>query len=353
MNLGVIFLTGLTTGALTCLAVQGGLLTSVIASQKRKEIASDPKDSALSAKSFDRGDWFPVSMFLLAKLISHTILGFLLGALGSAITLTLGMRVAFQILAALFMIAAAMNLLNVHPIFRFVTIQPPRFMQRWVRSSSKRSSVFAPATLGFLTIFVPCGITQAMAILAINSGNPVQGALIMFAFVLGTAPLFAGIGIATAKLSEVFRKPFLKFTALVLIVMGLWGLNGALVVLDAPVTLQKVFTSSQEAKAPVDGQPVATGPVMGVDGVQRVKIQVNDSGYVPNRFTVEAGQKVELTVETNDVYSCASSFTFRAFNIFGQLGPTDKKVFTFTPTKPGKYTFACSMGMYTGVMEAI
>ena len=38
MNLWIIFLTGLTTGGLACLAVQGGLLTSVIANQKEQEL---------------------------------------------------------------------------------------------------------------------------------------------------------------------------------------------------------------------------------------------------------------------------------------------------------------------------
>jgi len=37
MNLWIIFLTGLTTGGLSCLAVQGGLLTSIIANQKEGE----------------------------------------------------------------------------------------------------------------------------------------------------------------------------------------------------------------------------------------------------------------------------------------------------------------------------
>lgn len=37
MNLFVIFLTGLTTGGISCIAMQGGLLTSVIANQKEQE----------------------------------------------------------------------------------------------------------------------------------------------------------------------------------------------------------------------------------------------------------------------------------------------------------------------------
>ena len=38
MNLWLIFLTGLTTGGLSCLAVQGGFLASIIANQKEKEL---------------------------------------------------------------------------------------------------------------------------------------------------------------------------------------------------------------------------------------------------------------------------------------------------------------------------
>ena len=37
MNLLLIFLTGLTTGGLSCLAMQGGLLAGVIANQKEQE----------------------------------------------------------------------------------------------------------------------------------------------------------------------------------------------------------------------------------------------------------------------------------------------------------------------------
>lgn len=38
MNLFPVFLTGLTVGGLTCLAVQGGLLASVIAAKEGEEV---------------------------------------------------------------------------------------------------------------------------------------------------------------------------------------------------------------------------------------------------------------------------------------------------------------------------
>jgi len=77
MNLWLIFLTGLTSGGVTCAAMQGGLLASIIANQKRDE--TETNLPASRAKSFDIGDWGPVSAFLSTKLLSHIILGALLG----------------------------------------------------------------------------------------------------------------------------------------------------------------------------------------------------------------------------------------------------------------------------------
>ena len=64
------FITGLTTGGLTCLAVQGGLLASAV----------DQKDK-ISTKAL-------VGTFLLTKLFAYTLLGFGLGSLGSVLTLS-------------------------------------------------------------------------------------------------------------------------------------------------------------------------------------------------------------------------------------------------------------------------
>lgn len=354
MDIWAIVLIGLTTGGLSCLAMQGGLLASVIANQKEKDLQNDSNDLTLKSKSVNTSDWLPVLMFLFTKLVSHTLFGAALGALGSVLTLSLGMRIAFQIIAAVFMFATALNLLNVHPIFRFLTFQTPRFMQRWVRKSSKGSTLFAPATLGFLTVLVPCGVTQAMEVLAISSGNALSGALIMFAFVIGTSPIFGLVGFATAKLSESFRAKFLKVAAVLLIFMFLYNINGVLQVLDSPVSWQKFSAafSREDSTYVQDATNNLQGP-MNTEQVQRVQITVSQNGYNPNRIKVSAGKPVELTLETKNVYTCAASFTFRAFNIFAQLAPTDKQTFTFTPSKPGKYSFSCSMGMYTGVLEVI
>ena len=352
MNLFWIFLTGLTTSGISCAAMQGGLLAGVIANQKALETKLDKK-SRDSVSEWSTEDWLPVSMFLLTKLSAHTALGFLLGALGSVMTLSLEARLAFQVFAGVFMVATAMNLLGIHPIFRYLVFQPPKFLQRFIRRNAKSEKIFAPAVLGVLTIFIPCGVTQAMEVSAINSGSPVMGALIMFAFVLGTSPVFATIGMATAQLSEKWSKAFLRVAAYGLIVMALTTLNGVLVVMDAPITAQKIaspltyFFSDQRFAT-------STAPAMiDATGKQTVEIQATNHGYSPRYFTVQSGKPVELTVATQDTYSCAVAFTFKEFGISTFLEPTDRETFAFTPTKKGKYTYTCSMGMYTGVMEVI
>ncbi len=369
MNLFVIFLTGLTTGGLSCLAMQGGLLASVIANQKEQEheeITND-KDKRKAKKkeqylktlqkqnfsldSFDQLDWLPVTMFLATKLVAHTILGFLLGMLGSAISLSLGVRLGFQIFTAIFMFATAMNLLDVHPIFRHLALQPPKFLQRLIRNKSKSQALFAPAILGLLTIFIPCGVTQAMEVLAINTGNPIQGALIMFSFVLGTSPLFALLGVATAKLSEGWYQRFTKIAAAVLVIMAIYSFNGVLIVMNSPITVNKIISPITYFFSDERFEKLST--VQTNNGVQQVTINVLDRGYNPNYMKVKQGVPVEMTLKSDGTYSCALAFVFREFGIKTSLRATDTQSFTFTPNKPGKYNFTCSMGMYTGTMEVI
>ena len=350
MNLFVIFITGLTTGGLTCAAMQGGLLASVIANQKgeaQKLKKLEPTKSKNLA-GLTTADWQPVAVFLIAKLAIHTVFGFFLGALGSVLTLSLGVRLAFQLFAAFFMFATAMNLLNVHPIFRFVAIQPPRFIRSWLKKTVKNESLFAPFVLGMMTILIPCGVTQAMEILVVSNGNALQGALVMFAFILGTSPVFALIGLATAKLSDKFAKLFYRIAAAALIFMALYNVNGALIALDSPLSITRL---SQGLVQSANTTKIADTTT--TNGVQKVQINISNTGYSPRSFSVKAGTPVELTLATTNTYSCAASFVMRGFNIQALLKPTDTQAFTFTPTTPGVYAYSCSMGMYTGTMTVL
>ncbi len=334
INLWAIFLTGLLTGGLTCLAVQGGLLAATIAQREEEKLKEKTKQS---------GNALPILAFLVAKLIAYTALGFLLGWFGSLFQLSLMAQIIMQVAVAVFMITTALNILNVHPIFRYVVIQPPKFLTRLVRNQSKSKSLFAPALLGAFTVFIPCGTTQAMMALAIASTSPFLGAAVLFAFVLGTSPLFFTLGYFATRLGESLQQKFMKVAAFALILLAFFNLNNVLALSGSSWTLDSIFKQFE-----VKNTLSHTAPK------QHVVISVQNSGYNPNVITVKAGTNVSFTIENRGVYTCASAFTIPYFNFQKviQAGKSETIALKM-PDKPTQIPFMCSMGMYRGVINVI
>src|SRR3989344_5955646 len=327
MNYWLIFLTGLTTGGLSCLAVQGGLLAATLANTAEKK---DITHNAL-----------PTVIFLVTKLMAYTILGAFLGYFGSVFKLTRAVQIIFQAAAAIIMLGLAGNMLNLHPVFRYFVIQPPRWVGKLLRSQTKSHSFFAPALLGTFTIFIPCPVTQAMEILAISSANPMVGSLIMASFILGTGPLFLAVGWITTKLSETFRERFFKVAAVLVIFIALTSLNGALVLAGSKYSLNNwvwAFKSTFLAQA---NRPSG----------QEITINVSSRGYSPANFSVKAGRVVTLDLITQNSRSCANDFNIPGLGVRKILPPTGITQVVFTPSKRGPLAFTCGMGMFTGPID--
>ncbi|MBI2600072.1 sulfite exporter TauE/SafE family protein [Candidatus Daviesbacteria bacterium] len=345
MDLWVVFLTGLTVGGLTCMAVQGGLLASILAAREEQDFqeGSQRKHNVL-----------PILAFLTTKFIAYTVLGFVLGAFGGAIGLSDNARVVMQLIAGIYMLAIALNLLNIHPIFRYAVIQPPRFLTRLVRNTSKSKDLFAPAFLGAMTIFIPCGTTLAMEAFAISSGNALLGAAIMAVFILGTSPLFFGLGFLTTTLGDTFRTRFFKVAGVLVFYLGITSVNAALIVAGSPITL-KTLADASPIQIDFSGQSVeeVDSNVSLVDGVQTATINVYPAGYSPNRITVKAGIPVKLNLATVGGYGCTSAFVIPQLGISKRLSRDAVDTVEFTPSKQGKITWTCSMGMYYGMIEVI
>lgn len=341
VNLWVIFITGLTVGGLTCLAVQGGLLASVIA--EREEESAMGKGTAKHAI-------YATGAFLVSKYVAYVVLGFLLGAFGGALNIGGRLQTVMQLAAGFYMVAVALNLLNIHPIFRYVIIQPPKFLTRMVRNQSKSKDLFAPSLLGAMTIFIPCGTTIAMEALAISSANAFIGASIMAVFILGTMPLFFGIGVITSVMGETFKTKFLKLAAVAVIYLGVTSINGSLTALGSPVTLQTIADNFPKTISLGNNDNTSqSGQLLS----QNIEIDVTSRGYTPDYLKVKKGQEVTLILKSKDAYSCASAFRIPTLGISLNLAANDTQTIKFTPDKEGKITFACSMGMYRGVIEVI
>ncbi len=340
MDLWVVFITGLTVGGLTCLAVQGGLLASVIAARE-DETRNQTRKHAL----------FATGAFLIAKLMSYTLLGFILGAFGGVLNISQEVQTTMQLLAGIYMVFVALNLLDIHPIFRYAIIQPPRFLTRLLRNQSKSKDLFAPALLGAMTIFIPCGTTVAMEALAISSAGAIWGALIMAVFILGTIPLFFGIGLLTSIFGEAYKTKFLKLAAVAVIYLGLTSINGALTAFGSPLTFQSIAESFPVNLATENDNTTDIDTETTTN--QNVEILITSRGYSPNYIRVKKDTPLTIKLTSKDSYSCASAFRIPSLGIAKNLQANETQTITFTPKESGKIPFTCSMGMYRGVIEVI
>lgn len=330
-------LTGLTTGGISCLAVQGGLLSSSISN------IGSSIDTPNQIGRLHR--WKFIGMFLLAKFVAYALLGFLLGYAGSTLLLTPKLLGMVQIIAGLFMLATAARIANIHPIFRYFVIQPPRWSYKLLKQTSKGDTFFAPALLGFFTVLMPCGVTQAMMAIAIATANPFAGAAIMGAFVIGTSPIFFILG---ATVMELLTKKSFSYVAAVIVgLFAVVSINGGLALQGSFYTLQNIWKAATTSTADLVKEK-NNAPVANIqNGFQQVTIDVQSNGYTSPQSTLKVGVPVRMTLVTNNTRGCSRVFTVPEFGISKVLPETGSEVVEFTPQKTGNLAVTCGMGMYT------
>ncbi len=336
----VAFVTGITTGGLSCLAVQGGLLASSLARQIEQDYAAQSVNK--KRRSIQPNSAFPIFLFLSAKLIAYTLLGALLGWLGSYLTLSPNGRAILMIAIGIFMVGNALRMFNVHPIFRYFSIEPPKFITRYIRRTAKGTDTVTPLFLGVLTVFIPCGVTQAMMATALGTGSMAVGAGLMFAFTLGTSPVFFIVAYLTTELGAKLEKFFMRFVAVTVLVLGFVTMNGGLNILGSPFSFQNLTRNLLPSN---DG--TAAAQPAAADG--EIFLTVANEGYFPRTLAAPAGRAFTLNLVTDQTYSCARDFVIPALDFY-QLLPDTGTVQVNIPAQAKGSTmfFTCSMGMYTG-----
>jgi len=350
-QLAVAFITGLTTGGLSCLAVQGGLLASSLAHQIEQDYleqaAQKKKQRGKKNQPLPRSNSaFPIFLFLIAKIVAYTLLGALLGLVGSYLTLSPATRAILMILIGVFMLGNALRMFNVHPLFRYFSIEPPKFITRYIRRTAKGTDTFTPLFLGALTVFIPCGVTQAMMAAALGTSSMAMGAALMFAFTLGTSPVFFIVAYLTTELGSRLEKLFMRFVAAVVLILGLVTINGGLNVLGSPLSIQNLTRNllpSNSGRAPV-AQAAQSSFAEG-----DVVLYVQNEGYFPQTISAPAGKNFTLNLVTNQTYSCARDFVIPALDYYELLPDTGTVQVNIPAQEKGNTLFfTCSMGMYTG-----
>jgi len=380
--LSLAFITGVTTGGLSCLAVQAGLLATSVARQAETDVAAQlavrhvvaqrkkrsnrqltkeqrrRERAALATlaqpeKPKRRNAAMPIALFLGAKLAAYTILGIFLGWIGSVLQLSPYSRAALQIGIGIFMLGTAARLFNLHPIFRYFVIEPPRFMTRFIRRYAKNSAstVATPLFLGALTIFIPCGVTQAMMVLAVGTGSPLLGAAIMFSFILGTTPVFFGLAYVATRLGEVLHTRFLQLAGATVLILGLVSIEGGLNLMGSPYSFSNLLNSAAVTLAEASGssQDVAAAQP---DANGAITIHAYNTSYEPSLIKAPSGKPVSLTVVTSGTTGCTRGFVIPAIGLQRNLPETGQITINIPPSAAnGNLRFTCSMGMYSGYFE--
>ncbi|CCG02811.1 sulfite exporter TauE/SafE family protein [Blastococcus saxobsidens] len=292
----------------------------------------------------------PLTAFLGAKLVSHTLLGAALGAFGAALEPGPKLRGSFLVLAALLMLLFALDMFGVRAVHKLVPRPPAswgKLVRRTTRKQSAGISLAKPAVLGFLTVLLPCGVTMSVALLAITSGSVAAGAAVMAGFVLGTAPLFAVLGFLLRKSTKVVQGRLTKVTGVVVLLVALWTMSSGLRVGGWFDVTSLAASSSTSAGSTESAGAVTTDAT----GSQVITLDVTDYAYEPARVEAKAGVPTTLVLRTNDTQGCTRAFVIPSGGFQQVLPATGNTEVPLGKPQPGILRYTCSMGMYGGSID--
>ncbi|MGA4850935.1 sulfite exporter TauE/SafE family protein [Streptomyces sp. G5(2025)] len=367
--------TGLLAGGASCAAVQGGLLAGAVArrdparagaptSTGRRPKAAGCTTVTARATAPGTASLGRVSAFLAGKLLSHTVLGALLGVFGSALQPSPRVQAGLVVAAGLLMVLFALDLFGVKVVSRLVP-RPPASFGRLLPRSARTESAFTPTLIGCATVLVPCGVTLSMELLAITSGSPVAGAAVMFGFVVGTAPLSAALGYVFQGASRALSGRLAALTGVVVLAVAGWtvasGLQaGAWISFDFPdgATTTEPFTGEVgDQSGPGTGSGSGEGaagtdaPVrVDASGRQILTLTVTDF-YETTHFAAEADVPTTLVLRGKDSGGCARAFTIPELGVQEIVKENGDTKIDLGTRKAGSLRFSCAMGMRTGTID--
>jgi len=336
-SLAMVVLLGVAAGLSTCMALVGGLVLAVSARHTERHPQATAAQRLRPHLAFNTG-----------RVVGFGLLGALLGAAGSAFTLTGPALAVLMIVVSLVMASVGLKLTSLSPrLSRGGTLALPPALSRALRLDRVEGpySDHRAALLGAGTFLLPCGFTQAVQVYAISTGSPVRAGLIMALFALGTVPGLLGIGSLTAAVRGTGAIRFFRFAGVAVLAFAAINVTGALGILApglmAPAAAVATSTTgglSENVTLDGDVQVLHTTQVAG--------------GYEPAGATVYVNREVRWEIDSTAV-SCAASIYAPELGIEPVVLDAGLNVLSFTPTTTGTLRYSCGMGMYWGSVTVI
>lgn len=318
----MLFVIGLLT-SVHCVAMCGGINLSQCIPQSDID-----KNSRMAA-------FRPSFLYNLGRVIAYTVIGGIVGALGSVLTLTGVFRGIVQLVAGVFMIIMGINMLGIFPFMRKLMPRMPRMFAQKIYSKKRKSK--NPLIVGLLNGLMPCGPLQAMQIYALSTGSVINGALSMFLFSLGTVPLMFGIGALSSVLTKKFTSKVMTVGAMLVVVLGLSMFSNGF-------SLSGLSTHFMPAADVSDASQINATDIVVKDGYQIVNSTLNAGGYPAITVQAETPVKWMIDAPQGSINGCNNRMIIPEYNIEYEF-KTGENIIEFTPIKTGKISYSCWMGM--------
>ena len=336
MGYGLIFVVGLLT-SLHCIAMCGGIVLSQGIKRRETEGSDALSPVGLSAAAGLKERVLPSLLYNGGRAVSYTIIGGVVGALGSLFSLSTTLKGVMPVIAGAFMLFLGVRMLGIFPWLSRLKIRFPGLGGSKLSSAAKGRG---PFVVGLLNGLMPCGPLQTMQVYALGTGSFLAGALSMFLFSLGTVPLLLGFGAISAFLSAKFNRRMLKASGVLVMALGLVMFTRGMGLFGVAIpTLPRGSNSS-----------VAVAKLVGDH--QEVRTTVDSGDYHP--FIVQKGIPVRWTVsaKAEDLNGCNNPLTVPQYGIRKMLVPGDNLI-EFTPDKDGTIAYTCWMGMISSSIRIV